>query len=312
MTAPIGIRWTIGDVAPEGFDALRLSIHGAWKIFGTGADYAVCVNLISPELARADTGELPCRVRWHDSTQEVPDFLKPHLKRGMAEGAGWKFAPLRLFPHRHELSLDNDCILWELPPTVARWLDEPSGERCLTAEDVAPGFGKFSDLCGPAPRNGGLRGFPPGYDFGHSVSEILGQRPVQLESELDEQGLQTAALTRSGNPFVVRLDEVTICSPFPPHLPRLGSCGAHFCGLNARELPWKLDGRPASGFVREHWQRHRASVAAKVGVSESGQRGRRTTPPQFVASSIGGAKTEPTGLEPATSAVTGQRSNQLS
>jgi hypothetical protein len=30
----LGIRWTLGDVSAEGFDALRLSILGAHRIFG--------------------------------------------------------------------------------------------------------------------------------------------------------------------------------------------------------------------------------------------------------------------------------------
>src|SRR4051795_4479741 len=42
----------------------------------------------------------------------------------------------------------------------------------------------------------------------------LMQCPVQLQSELDEQGLQIAALSLGGPPLVVTTAEVTICSPF--------------------------------------------------------------------------------------------------
>jgi len=73
---------------------------------------------------------------------------------------------------------------------------------------------------------------------------------------LAEQGMQMAVLRRSGPVRVVGVDEVSICSPFPPHLPGLGRCGAHFVGLNARELPpWKLDGRPASELTSAHFAR---------------------------------------------------------
>lgn len=41
-----GIRWTIGDVHPLGVEALRLSIWGAWKLFGPAAKYAVCANSV--------------------------------------------------------------------------------------------------------------------------------------------------------------------------------------------------------------------------------------------------------------------------
>ena len=86
-----------------------------------------------------------------------------------------------------------------------------------------------------------------------------------MTSELDEQGLQVAALSRESAPLIVRLDEVSICSPFPPHLPSAGSCGAHFVGLNAHTLPWRYYDRPAIDCLREHWQRCRDELAARVG-----------------------------------------------
>ena len=88
-----------------------------------------------------------------------------------------------------------------------------------------------------------------------------------LGSELDEQGMQVAALSAAGPVRVVRVEEVSICSPFPPHLPHLGRCGAHFCGLNARRFSWNLEGRPAEEWGREHWERHRADLHARVGLS---------------------------------------------
>jgi hypothetical protein len=33
----LAIRWTIGDVSPLGFVALRLAIYGAHRMFGDGA-----------------------------------------------------------------------------------------------------------------------------------------------------------------------------------------------------------------------------------------------------------------------------------
>src|ERR1044071_1275109 len=107
---PIGVRWTLGDVAERGFEALRFSIWGAWRIFGPGAAYAVCVNSIPLSEARARTGDLPGDVTWYDATRDFPAFLRRHFDAGMAEGVGWKLAPMRFFPDRYELSLDNDCI----------------------------------------------------------------------------------------------------------------------------------------------------------------------------------------------------------
>jgi hypothetical protein len=53
---------------------------------------------------------------------------------------------------------------------------------------------------------------------------------------------------------VVTLDEVTICSPFHPHLPHLGRCGAHFVGINVRRIPWSYYGPPATEVRLKHWQ----------------------------------------------------------
>ncbi|MDB6124120.1 MAG: hypothetical protein JWQ71_3113 [Pedosphaera sp.] len=264
----IAIRWTIGDVSTRGFEALRLSIWGAWKLFGPEATYVVCFNSISLELAKVRTGDVPKSVLWHESTaNQLPQFLKSHLDRDMSEGVSWKFAPLRLFPDRHELVLDNDCILWDVPLAIQDWLE---GDKvCVLAEDVRSCFGHFAAHCGEEPRNSGIRGLPPRFDLEGVIRRILEQQPVMLRSELDEQGLQVAALSHETSPLVVTIDEVSICSPFPPHLPSLGRCGAHFVGLNAKQLPWELNGRPAVHYIRAHWHKHRASLFERVGLTLS-------------------------------------------
>lgn len=266
MTAPaLGIRWTIGDVSDEGFAALRLSVWGAWRLFGPRAAYRVYVNSVPLDVARRRTGDVPAAVAWRATDRgEIPPAIAAHLDPALAEGVAWKFAPLRAFPDRHELALDNDCILWALPPAVERWLADDDG--CLLAEDVAAYFGHFAPLCGPEPRNLGIRGLPPGFDLEGALVRTLRERPTTLTSETDEQGLQVAALSRHRAPHVVRVESVTICSPFPPHLPRLGRYGAHFVGLNARRLPWEYEGRNGADHIRDHWASHRAALHERVGV----------------------------------------------
>jgi hypothetical protein len=56
------LPWTIGDVSPAGFEALRLSVHGARRLFGPQTEYVVCVNGLAPHEARRRTGE--CRREW--------------------------------------------------------------------------------------------------------------------------------------------------------------------------------------------------------------------------------------------------------
>jgi hypothetical protein len=132
----LGIRWTIGDVSAQGFEALQVSLWSAWRLFGGEAAYAVTVNTIGLEEARARTGAAPETVVWH-AAGGVPGPVEEVLDEGMAEGVAWKLAPLRLFEDRYELSLDNDCILWAIPEAMRKWLDEPE-PRCLIAADGSP------------------------------------------------------------------------------------------------------------------------------------------------------------------------------
>lgn len=192
-SAELGVRWTIGDVSEQGYEALRYSIAGAQRLFGESARYAVCVNSVPLALAKRRIGAFALPVQWVESGVTLPAWLSPHVEADMAEGVAWKFAPLRVFPDRHELSLDNDCILWRMPSALSAWLDDPA-PSALVAEDVRAMFGQFADACGTAPRNLGIRGLPPGFDLEGALRAVLRARPITLRSELDEQGLQLCAL----------------------------------------------------------------------------------------------------------------------
>ncbi len=259
----LGVRWTMGDVDPRGFEALRLSILGAWRLFGPAADYAVCVNTLPIEVVRTRVGETPMPVEWIQADGRLPSWLRERFDDGLGEGMAWKFAPLRVFPDRHELALDNDCILWEVPTAVRAWL-ESSTPSFVVAEDVRACFGRFGALCGEAPRNLGIRGLPPDFHLETALRRLLSDVREPLSSELDEQGMQLAVLQQNGPVHVVQVDEVTICSPFWPHLPHLGRCGAHFVGLNARNLPWTYYERPATECVAENWQAHLPELRRRV------------------------------------------------
>jgi hypothetical protein len=266
MRSRLGVRWTIGDVNPAGFEALRLSVHGAMQLFGDRAEYRVYVNTVPVRDAQRRTGATPPGLQWEQSHGTVPAVLSSYLDQDMAEGVAWKLTPLRAFPQRYELSLDNDVILWRLPPALEQWLAADDPTASLIAADIKPAFGQFAGLCGEAARNSGIRGLGPALDFEAAIANVLRRHPARLQSELDEQGLQVAALTMSGEPYVVETTDVTICSPFYPHDAELGACGAHFVGLNTRHLPWCYYGRPATEVRLEHWLNLRAELYARVGL----------------------------------------------
>lgn len=273
MKRPLGLRWTIGDVSDNGWEALALAVRGARRAFGPDVGYAVCVNSVRLDDARARLGDLAADVELRAvSRADLPPAMQARLDEGMAEGVAWKLAPPRVFPEAWELSLDNDCIVWEVPSGVRQWLEDGRPQQCLLAEDARALFGQFARFCGPEPRNAGMRGLPPAYPLEEVLEALMREVPTALVSELDEQGLQVAAASWFEPPAVVSIDEVTICSPFPPHRLELGRCGAHFCGLNARHFPWQLEGRYAEEWIGEHWQRHLPTLRALVGNEEVGAR----------------------------------------
>jgi hypothetical protein len=218
------------------------------------------VNAVPLAVAMEQIGDVPAELRWIDATRCVPDWLQQRANGEMAEGVAWKLAPVRVFPHLHELSLDNDVILWALPRSVTEWLTSKEPDACLLAEDVAPALGQFAHLCGGRALNSGIRGLPPDFDMGERLRETLMESGVILQSELDEQGLQAAVLLDT-RLFTVSTEDVSICSPFPNHQQHLGRCGAHFVGLNPKHLPWILEDRGAHELIRERWDEYSRELA---------------------------------------------------
>jgi hypothetical protein len=259
----LGLRWTVGDVSESGFESLHLSLWSAWRLFGENAKYAVAVNGIALEQARRRVGEAPDGLQWVRSEDFIPKWLDSHVDSGMAEGVAWKLCPVRVFPGRYELSFDNDVILWEVPAAIRSWLNSSNPEACLMAEDLQRCLGQFADLCDPRSINSGIRGLPPEFDYELRLRQTLAQTGIKMRSELDEQGLQAATLSGT-ELYLVSTTDVSICSPFPMHQKTLGRCGAHFVGLNPKQLPWTIDGRPAHQVIREFWQSHREELEARV------------------------------------------------
>ncbi len=267
----LGVRWTVGDVSSRGWEALRLSVHCAARLFGDGARYAVCVNTVGLSTARQLAGSMPDGVEWRAvSRAEISSALERHLDPEMAEGVGWKLVPLRVFPEIHELSLDNDCILWDLPPALRQFLERR--DATLMAEDIERCLGQFQAATVPGAINSGIRGLPPRFRLADELAGALAEQEastgasVVLRSELDEQGLQAVALHRSTPCLRVRTEEVSICSPFWPRQVELGTCGAHFVGLNSKHIAWDYYDEPGDIVRRRHWDAHRAELYSKAGL----------------------------------------------
>lgn len=49
-----------------------------------------------------------------------------------------------------------------------------------------------------------------------------------------------------------------------PKTPAFGSCGAHFVGMNARNISWDYYGRPAADWLAEHWEGSRVLLQRMI------------------------------------------------
>ena len=257
----LAVRWTVGNVHPRGFEMLRLSIACMHSLFGPDAKYLVCVNEITVAGARMRTGDVPEAVEWRQVTRaDMPRMFLDYFEDNMIEGMGWKLVPLRTYPERYELAIDNDCIVWTMPEAMRRWLagsdsaSDGASNSTLMAEDVDRCLGSFDPLCPPGNYNAGLRGLAPGEDLSGALAHVLEEvsrlrAGERLRDEIEEQGLQAAALCRLAPRFLVRNTEVSICSPFWPRSLELGTCGAHFVGSNAHHIPWNYYDLPMHGWM---------------------------------------------------------------
>src|SRR5205814_9388016 len=134
----------------------------------------VCCSWLRLGVARAGLADGACGVRLLSVTREdVPSSLRTAFDSTMAEGVAWKLAPLRVFPDLWEISLDNDCILWDLPDGMRRWLHSADQRQCLLAEDARALYGQLTLFCGPEPRNQGIRGLLPHLPLEQALPQLV-------------------------------------------------------------------------------------------------------------------------------------------
>jgi hypothetical protein len=63
---------------------------------------------------------------------------------------------------------------------------------------------------------------------------------------------------------VVSTEEVSISGYFRPHLLELGSCGAHFVGVNTKRSSSAWQGRTLEQYAHEFWRGKSAQVEERV------------------------------------------------
>lgn len=98
---------------------------------------------------------------------DTTDNLSKNLRKNEVKNSWWKYAPPRLDSSKYEIILDNDVVLWKIPPTLAKSISEGA---LVALTDAAGRYdGDFSSkidtydqvLC----LNAGLIGMPPDFSM---------------------------------------------------------------------------------------------------------------------------------------------------
>lgn len=127
MTQPLNIKWLIGDsnkkpLVEQSYLMLEVSIRYARLLFPEAKRH-ISVPHIKDGMWRIEeiADKFDCaiiRTRHHPEIQELPPFLRKTKHRS----AWWKYIPLKI-GDGHTLHLDNDFIVWRIPPQLEAWLE---------------------------------------------------------------------------------------------------------------------------------------------------------------------------------------------
>jgi hypothetical protein len=203
---PIVIRWQIGPFGEMSWRALNLSIR--------------LMQRIEPNADLFVVHQGDVRIGTPGVNYFLQDNLYSHgrFERPYAEYLG---------PARHEMTLENDHIMWELPPAWERWKSRSDATLAWIVDwDY---YGNYAERVGGFRACPGMYGTPPG----------VVMPPPPIEERGDDQAEQgwVASWLREHPPHeIVTHDEVSAYMPNHDILrhthSHLGTHGVHLPGLN--------------------------------------------------------------------------------
>lgn len=214
------VRYTIGPVAPSGFDCLYQSIIKLKQLYDV--DIFICYN--------------GCSISEHKNKFFRCLNQSDLFSKGI--GVAWKLYPARIDINRHELFIDNDLIIEKRIEKIDNFFNS---DTTLLLEGAGRNYGSFSQH---VPRqysiNSGIFGVPPGFNlqkyinfFGEKWDNNVSDR--KLSVTWNEQGLVATSLLSYKKFDIISNSIITNCSK-DLHL----SDGMHFIGLNRENhhRPW--------------------------------------------------------------------------
>lgn len=197
------IRWQIGAFGPVSQRALNLSITLARRMFSNA------------RLVVTHQGEVT----------RLPGV--EYYSQDSALYSHGRFLPARYDATAHELWMENDHILWDIPEGIHRWLNRTDATLAWIVDwDY---YGNYAERVGDFRACPGMFGLPPG--------KVMPMPPEEEKGDDQaEQGFIAAWLRENGPHEIVTHDEVSAYMPNHDILKhthsKVGTCGVHLAGLN--------------------------------------------------------------------------------
>ena len=199
------IRWQIGPFGEMSWRALRLSV--------------VLMQRLLPEanLIITHQGPIPA----------LGEIVGPEYIGQENLYSHGRFVPERFDHTAHELWLENDHILWAIPPGMTRWMSRDDATLVWIVDwDY---YGNYADRVGDFRACPGMYGLPPGVTMPAPPASERGDDQA-------EQGYVAAWLREHPPHEIVTHDEVAAYMPNHDILKhthsKLGTHGVHLPGLN--------------------------------------------------------------------------------
>lgn len=214
------IRWTIGDVSEQGFNALNISIRNWKKLYEDQFDIFVCYNNISIKKIEHIKG-----VEFINQEDYKDSLIIPPLDGNPS----WKLYPPRLKKECYEIFIDNDLIFSKRMPLIDDFLKD---KFFFITEGLKRGFGFFDNLVKNKNNlNSGLFGLTPFYDFKKELETSIKETGFEKWNDFfDEQGCVAYTINKQ-NYKMISLLQIGLCNERSPGYTE-GEYGTHFVRIN--------------------------------------------------------------------------------